>query len=477
MKILFIRPPTKEIYKDLKGSAPEYPPLGLAYVAAVLEKEGHEIRIIDLAVESINHIDLIRIIKTFGPEVIGLTAVTPNIEIAYSIIDKLRNRFKNITFLIGGPHVTSMPEEALEHADIVVRSEGEYTALEIIKSLENKKSLKNVDGISFKKNKKIIHNKSRKLIDNLDELPYPARHLLPMKKYQYLSGKGTRITNIMMSRGCPFRCNYCNKNIFGSNIRGRSIENILGEIDELVKKFNIDEIHVSDDTFNYDREKTVELFREIIKRRYGLKFFPHNGVRVNSVDEAQLDTLKKAGFYAIAFGVESGNQQIINNIRKGITLDQARKAFLMAKKVKFDEVIGYFMLGLKGENESTANDTINFSIELNPTIAKFHIVVPYPGTDFYNELKAENRLRIKKWSDFGLYSEPTFIPKDISLVKLLELYKKAYLKFYLRFDPITGIIMSMIKNPNKIKAYVLAGINILKMSGKGEKNSTTSSAE
>lgn len=466
MRILFIGSSTKEIYRDLKDSAPQYPPLGLAYMASVLEKEKFEVKIIDLAVENIKKDDLIKIIESYSPKIIGFSAVTPIVESAYKLIDFLKPHFQDITFIIGGPHPTALPEEAVRHADIIIRGEGERTIVEIAKAIKKNKTYKKIDGISFIHNGKIIHNKPMALIDDLDEIPYPARNLLPMDKYQYLSGKKTNISNIMFSRGCPFQCNYCNKNIFGYKTRLRSVENIIGEMDELVNEFNVNEIHISDDNFNFNRKNTMELCKTLKKRKLKINFFPHGGVRVNSVDSEQLKALKEVGFFAMIFGVESGNQQILNNIKKGITLQQARDAFKLAHKIKFDEIWGYFIFGLKGETIKTARETIKFAIELDPTIAKFHILVPLPGTEYYNELKSQNRLRIKRWSDFAIYSDPSFIPQNMTVQQLINIHKEAYRKFFFRPKIAYRVVNMAFKNPQKILSYGKAGLSILNLTNK-----------
>jgi radical SAM superfamily enzyme YgiQ (UPF0313 family) len=181
------------------------------------------------------------------------------------------------------------------------------------------------------------------------------------------------------------------------------------------------------------------------------------------VKQEQFKKFKEIGFYAIAFGVESGNQQILNNIKKGITLKQVRRAFKLAHKAGFEEISGYFMLGLKGETLQTAKDTINFAIELNPTIAKFHITVPYPGTEYYNELKAQNRLRIKRWFDYAIYSSPTFTPENISVKQLINLQKEAYRRYFFRPRAFLNILNAGLKNKDRMLNYIKLAPSVMKL--------------
>lgn len=456
MKVLLIRPPAGDIYKKMKDITPEYPPLALASIAGVLEKQDHEVKILDLAVENFSMKDVTKYVENFQPESIGFTSTTPTIEQTYSIVDSLKSEFKNKKFVLGGPHASALPEEALEHFDIIVRGEGEYSMLDIA----NNESPEKIKGISFKHESKNIHNPERPQISDLDELPLPARHLLKMGKYHYFGARRHPITNIFTSRGCPFSCTYCNKTIFGKNYRALSVKRVIEEIDQLVNDFGIREIHVSDDTFNFDRKRTIDLFTEIKKRNYDLLFFPHNGVRVNSIDREVLKLLRDVGFYAMSYGVEAGNQTILNNIKKGISISQVRDAVKLTKEFDF-EIWMFFILGLPGETKQTMRDSINLAIDLNPDFAKFSILVPYPGTEVYNYYK--DSLLIKKWSDFGLWSDPTFKHENLTKEELQSMFRQAYRRFYLRPSPIFKFLKRNLKNPSNIKENFKAGLNILKI--------------
>ncbi|KKL07284.1 hypothetical protein LCGC14_2587560, partial [marine sediment metagenome] len=417
-KILLINPHSRGVYEVLKSSAPTYPPLGLCYIAAVLEKGGHEVKIIDMAVEDMTELEVIKQAKQYSPDIIGLSGATANIECSYSLARQL----KDIALIvIGGVHATALPSEAIQYANVVVRGEGEHTFLDIADG----KDIKEIQGITYKRNDVVINNPDREPVDNLDDLPFPARHLVPIRKYYYLGKKSLGISNIVMSRGCQFNCTFCNKKIFGYKVRQRSVENKFEEIKQLVETYGTKEIHISDDTFNNDRDNIMSLWKLLIKEKIDVKIHPSNGMRVDKVDEEQFILMKKAGFTGVVFGVESGNQEILNNIRKGTTLQQIRTAFKLAHKVNFDEIWGTFIFGLKGETIQTAKNTLKFAMELNPTIAKFHILVPYPGTEDYRRLKSEGRITVKSWNDYKHFSKPTFNPEGMTREKLSKIYDSA----------------------------------------------------
>ncbi len=433
MNVLLIKPPHKEIYKDFKSVATEYPPLGLAYIAAVLEKNGFAVKIVDMPVEGVIEDQLVMILKEFKPSVVGITATTPTIGYSTKLAALCKKELPDALVVMGGPHPTAVPGQVLadSNVDVVVRGEGEYSFLELAEAFKSGKKFSNIGGISYKDGKNAAHNESRPLIENLDELPFPARHLLPMKKYFYVDAKAWPMTTIFTSRGCPGMCLYCSAHItFGRDFRARSAKNVVDEVELLVKD-GFREIHFLDDTFTLDMKRADEICDEI--KRRGLKFLwcCPNGVRVNTVDADLLKRMKEAGCYSLAFGFESGNQQILNNVRKGITLEQSRKAIEMAKAAGI-ETWGFFMMGLPGETEQTVRDTINFAKELDPDIAKFHITIPLPGTELFELWKKEGVIKTEDWDKYGIHaSEVAEIP-SISSKRLKELNRQAYREFYIR---------------------------------------------
>lgn len=425
MRILFIKPPTGNMYKKFSKVTPEYPPLGLAYLASVLEKEGNEVKIMDMAVDGISVDMFISLIEEFRPNVAGITATTPIVENAYKLIKIIKNHTDS-RILMGGAHVTALPNEAIERgADAVLRGEAEIT---IFKALKRNGIFEPI------------------YIDDLDSLPFPARHLLPMKKYRFFFSRRIPLTNIITSRGCIFNCVFCNKQVSGYRFRARSPQNVVDEMEHLVNEFGIREIHISDDAFTLDEKRAIDICNEIIKRKLDLTFFPHNGIRVDTVTEPLLEAMKKAGFYSLPFGVESGNQKVLDLTRKAYTLEQVRNAIRLAKKHGF-ETWGFFIFGLPGDTEETMQQTIDFAKELDLDVAKFHVLVPFPGSEIYNKLKSENRILVEKWSDYCFYDKSVFTHPTGYMMD--EYLKKAYREFYFRPQFVLKTLFNVLKSPRR----------------------------
>ena len=459
MKVLLVSPTFKEMYKELKGVATDYPTMGLAYVAAVLEKENCEVKIIDMSALDISTQHLLRIIEKFSPNLIGITLTTPLAETVYSMITRIKEQ-STIPIILGGVHPTSMPDECLQKgADIIVKREGEETVKELVHNL---KALHKVKGISYKKDGKIYHNPDRDFIEDLDKLPFPARHLLPLEKYDFIDAKNRPVGPIMTSRGCPFGCVYCNKNICGLKFRARTAENVVDEIEEMVKKYGTKEIHIADDVFSLNKERAIKICDEIIRRKLKISILIANGVRVDSVDKELLTKMKQAGLYSISFGVESGSQEVLNKIHKSITLEQVRNAFKISKELKL-ETWGFFMCGLPGDTEKTMQMTIDFAKELDPDVAKFFITIPLPGTLLYNQLVKEGRMRAKDWSDFNFYYKPIYEHPNLDKKTIIAYHKKAFREFYFRPKKLIQQAWRA-KSQKRLKSYIKAGWGLFRKS-------------
>lgn len=468
MNVLLIKPPHKEVYKDFKSVATEYPPLGLAYIAAVLEKNGFTVKITDMPVEGVSENQLVSILKEFKPSIAGITATTPTIGYSLKLAALCKKELPDILIVIGGPHASAIPEQVLadRNVDFVIHGEGEYSFLELAEALKDGKEFNNILGISYKEDGKIKNNPARPFIENLDELPFPARHLLPMKKYFYVDAKAWPMTTIFTSRGCPGRCTYCSAHlIFGRGFRARSAKNVVDEIEQLVKE-GFMEIHFLDDTFTLERDRVIEICDEIKKRSLKFLWCCPNGVRVNMVDMELLKRMKEAGCYSLAFGFESGNQQILNKIKKGITLEQSKNAIRLAKAAGM-ETWGFFMMGLPGDTEQTVRDTIDFAKELDPDIAKFHITIPLPGTELFELWKKEGVIKTEDWDKYGIHASEVSELPSISSEKLKEFNRQAYKEFYMRPKYFVRYI-KRINSLTRLNNSLRGGIAIIKyaLSGK-----------
>ncbi|MCS7098374.1 MAG: B12-binding domain-containing radical SAM protein [Candidatus Methanomethyliaceae archaeon] len=431
MKVILINPPITTNLETASILGLKAPPLGLAYIGAVLEKEGYNVKIIDAAALDISNKKLGEILKKESPNVIGVTSTTPTVYDAMKAIITAKENVPDAITIMGGYHITFLPEETMMECpalDIGVIGEGEVTIIDLLKSLEGKKPISEVDGIVYRKEGKIIRNKPRKLIENLDEIPFPARHLLPLDKYTVL-GESKRLGNIMTSRGCPFNCIFCSSSKFyGRKFRARSPKNVVDEIEELFYKYKIKSIEIVDDVFTINKNRALEIAKEIIKR--GLDIWWACGARVDLVTKELLSIFKRAGCEVIYYGIESGSERILKILKKGITLEQAKKAVKWAKEVGI-EVVGSFIIGTPGETKEDVMKTIKFAKDCDIDFAQFTAMTPYPGTEIYEIAEREGLLLTRDWSKYTTIV-PVMRTKELSAKDICSLIEKAYRMFYLR---------------------------------------------
>ncbi|MFQ5531569.1 MAG: B12-binding domain-containing radical SAM protein, partial [Candidatus Nanoarchaeia archaeon] len=299
---------------------------------------------------------------------------------------------------------------------------------------KNKKNYKKIKGICYKDDNGETHRTSiRPLLENLDELPLPAWHLYDLSKYKAsrISAKGSPVGPVETSRGCVYKCTYCNKSVYGTAFRSKSVKRVVEEYLYL-KKSGFKEIHVWDDMFTTDIPRAKAICDELAKIKFDIPWALTCGIRVNNVDQELFFKLKKAGCHAVYFGVESGDQGILNAVQKRIKPEQAKKAIELANNAGL-ETITFFMLGLPGETKESIENSINFAIEVNPLYAKTTILTPYPGTAIYNEFDNEGLILTKDWSKYNFHApSKTFNHPNLTWDELDYYYKKFYRKFYFR---------------------------------------------
>jgi len=458
-KVLLIQPNYRRIYAYVKNKdiTPIHPPMGLAYIAAVLEKNDIPVKILEANAHDLNHFQIKKVIEEYNPSIVGITSTTPLIEEAHEIAELCK---KDITVVIGGIHASSMPDDTLKQFprfDILVHGEGEFSFLEIVQG----NSFAKIKGIYYRKNNKIIANPPRQLIDDLDSIPLPARHLLPMEKYFSAGAKEKPIDYLLSSRGCPYGCLFCADHlVHGRRFRYRSPENIIKEIEELVRR-GVRDFNFLDDNFTFLTSRAVEVCRMMISKGLNKKIIWRctNGLRVDKIDLELLKLMKKAGCYLVALGIESGNEEILKKMKKSIDLNKVRIAVDLCNKAGI-ETKGLFMLGNLGENEKTMQDTINFAKSLNLDTATFNITTPYPNTDYWKIIKKEGEIFPKKFRDYIAYGKVIFKHDKINEKLLLEMQKKAYRKFYLRPRMFFKAIKK-IRSPKQIKFYFSAMLSFV----------------
>ena len=424
MKVTFVNPPqTSSKYKFMGVVAP---PLGMAYMAAVLEENGVDVNIIDASALNMSWDTLKKELKLSNPDIIAITALTPTITQALKSAKLGRRTCPQALIVMGGYHPSFNYQEILQkdYVDVVIRGEGEYTMLELVKTLESGGDLSQVKGIAWGD----TVTPSRPLISDLDELPLPARHLLPLENYTFLNLKSS-MTTMITSRGCPMQCSFCaSAALHGSKLRLRSPENIVDEMEYLVNELGIETIAFMDDTFTLIPHR-VNKICELIKER-NLDVFWGCTARVDTLNEEMIRTMRQAGCITIFMGVESADQQLLDGMNKKTTINRIRKAFEISRKEKM-RTIASVVLGMPGDTYSSIKNTINFVQELKPSYAIFSLATPYPGTRFYHQAFEENLIKVKDWSKFTLLS-PIMETVECSLDDLKKMQKKAFFSFYLR---------------------------------------------
>ena len=424
MKVLMINPPyNSSKYKFIGLVAPT---LGIAYIAAMLEKNGITVKILDAPALEIGHEAVKNEIQKYSPDIVAVTSVTPTIESALKTAKISKEACPNAVTVLGGYHPTFTYQEVLKNdfVDIVVCGEGELTMVELVDSLENGKNLREVRGIATKDFKTL----PRGIIEDLDSIPFPARHLLPMDEYKILNMKLTTGT-IVSGRGCPYKCSFCASSaMHGQKLRLRSAENVVDEMEYLVNDHNIEMVAFMDDTFTLNNKRVYEIC-ETIKDR-GLDNYWGCTARVDTISEDLLKTMKDAGCITMFLGVESADQQFLNQINKNTNINRIKKTFQLTKDYGM-RTIASVVLGMPGDTKRSITTTIKFVKTLDPSYAVFSLATPYPGTDFYLNAVSENLIKINDWSKYTLLS-PVLETVDCSLDELKKLQKKAFKEFYLR---------------------------------------------
>ena len=430
MKVLFVNPPqTASKYKFMGVIAP---PLGIAYMDGVLQENNIDVEILDASAEDMDFKDVEKELLKRKPDLVALTALTPTIGRALETAQIVKETLPDSIVVMGGYHPTFNFIETLEdeNVDIVIRGEGEYIMLNLVQALENQSSLHDVKGIVFedKNSKEIVVNPEAPLIQDLDELPFPALNLLPMQKYRLLD-MDTHMTTMITTRGCPMQCSFCSSAaMHGKKIRERSVENIVDEIEYLKTNYDIDTIAFMDDTFTLKKRKVMAICDEILKRNIEIMWGCTS--RVDTLDEKLLKKMKEAGCITIFIGVESADQQQLDNMCKNTTIAKIENAFKIAHKLKI-RTIASVALGMPGDTKEIMNKTVKFVHKLKPNYAIYSLATPYPGTRFYKEAFEKNLIKIKDWSKYTLIT-PILETIDCSLNDMRKIQAKAFMKFYLR---------------------------------------------
>jgi radical SAM superfamily enzyme YgiQ (UPF0313 family) len=459
MKITLINPGRFSDYQQ---------PLSLGYLASYVKKysgKKHSIKIIDENAEDNVEEEILKI----KPDIIGITATSPQILRANEIAIFIKKNYPNTTIIIGGVHVSAIPEQTFKefkNFDIGVIGEGEITFLELIDLIDksNFNDLKNVKGIIFRDNGKTIITEPRPLIGDIDSIPFPARHLMKMKEYylkprDVIRGVIKRTVQIMMSRGCPYRCIFCaSKIIHRSKFRMHSAEYVINEIEHLINKYKIEALYFVDDIFTLDKEKIEKICNTMIDKGINEKLVWEAQLKANLISKNDIELLKlmkKAGCIQVNFGFESGNDRVLGMLKKNtVTVKQNSDAIKICKSVGF-RVLGNFIIGSPTETLNEINDTKRFILTHNMDTVHVHLAAPFPGTELWDICKEKGLLKNVSWENLWLgrldkgTGKPVSCSDTIEYEKLLAIYREIKLYYKLRKNRITQI-KKAINDPRKI---------------------------
>jgi len=426
MKIALVRVPNKTYEITV--------PLGLGYLASKVRNIA-DVKIIDAVKEKLTISEVVRKLADF--DVIGFQCLSTDFSVVKNLIKLSKEAYPDKILIVGGAHPSLDPINTFNKvgADYVFLGEAEeslYMFMDYLRISNLKKNLNKIPGIVYK-NKTEIKINPPKLLENLDDYN-PSWDLLNLKSYPFSPHgfffKQKPIAPILTSRGCPFTCTYCGgPKIFGHKIRRHSIDFVMKQIDILVKEYGIKEIDIEDDNFTFDREYVLEFCRKVIERNYGINFTCPNGVRLDTFDDEVLSLMKKAGFYTLDVGIESGSDNVRKHMRKNLSVETIKNKIKLIRKHGFN-VVAFFIIGYPTETLEDIKKTIKLACELDLHRAKFSFFKPLPGTECYFSLIKEGKIKDLDFDKF-YFEDPTIV-SDITEKELLDIKKRAFIKFYLR---------------------------------------------
>jgi radical SAM superfamily enzyme YgiQ (UPF0313 family) len=445
MKVILVNPPeviageeggtgfgARSFVKQLRV----LPPLGLAYLAAVLKRASHQVEIVDANALRMKPDDVVREVCARTPDVVGITCVTPLFPVVAYMCRSIKERLPNTPIVVGGPQVTIMPELTMENPafDYGIEGEAEVALPRLLEAIADRKAPTGIGGVIFRDLSGVVRTAPAEAMP-IDEIPLPLRAGLPNDRYFDLTTEGRRVSSIMTARGCPYRCAFCERYIRGGHYRMRSAESVVAELEDMVKRFGCTEVVIYDDTFTANKKRTTEICEGILER--SLKFRWDCRTRVDCVTPELLRLMARAGCSRISFGVESASADVRGVFNKGISIEQVQDAFAWTRAAEI-RILGYFMLGAPGETRESIRQTIELSVKLNPDFAYYSIVVPYPGTDMYDRALEDGLIGFDYWNEYvrseGKLSQPVpmFVHDDVTREHLVATLRSAYRRFYLR---------------------------------------------
>lgn len=468
MNILLLNPPTphkKAVIREGRCTqergvwATMWPPVTLSIAGAMLEAKGHNVEILDCAAQAISSAALLKKIQEEAYELVAWSTATLSIKSDLNLANEIKKVDSNIKTAAFGIHVSVLAEECLREArslDFVIRNEPEKTLTALAETLENETGLETIEGLSYRDaDNRFFHNPPRPFIEDLDTLPFPAWHLLDLERYR-LPLIGKKFLILAPTRGCPYHCTFCTaQTYYGKRLRKKSVPRVIDEIEYNIERFGINQFFMWADTFTADQNFVMRFCQAIQNRNLKINWACNS--RVDTVDRDLIEAMAKAGCWMISYGIESGNQAVLDSVRKSITLDQSWNAVRMARQAGI-RVAGHFVLGFPGETEETIKETINFALGLDMEMAQFYSAVPFPGSLLYELARAQEWINGKEYEDFRQDNAVMSLPGlPASVVNAHR--RNAFRRFYLR--PSRFLQMLSLIDVSRIKKTIKEGVRFL----------------
>lgn len=439
MKVLIINPPwpgkgfgtrsQNRIIKHRSDKFLQYP-IFLAYSAAQLKAAGFQVVYIDSVIQNLDLNQTFKEAKEKKPDAVFMETTTPSIEADYDCLTALKNSTK-AKIIVGGPHATYFHKRVLEECpaiDIVIRHEFDTKIATVVSNIDK---LENINGISYRNNGNIIDNGDGEMAGDLDQIPFPDRDTIPWQWYLEAWYSRKPFMNMMTSRGCPYQCSFClwPQSMYGHKQRFRSIDNVISEIHILKDWYGVKEINIDDGTFTTNKKRVIEFCQKLRQENVRL-IWTCNG-RVDNLDSEMLKEMKASGCKMIRLGVESGSQEVLDKIKKGLTLKQIEEGIKLVKKHGI-QALGGFMFGFPYDSRKTVEQTIQFAKKLSPDQVQFSINMCYPGTSLYEYAEKNDLLIANSFKEFDMTCGPVVKTLDMEREELEHILARAYKEFYFR---------------------------------------------
>jgi radical SAM superfamily enzyme YgiQ (UPF0313 family) len=470
MKILLLFPPDFNMIRSNVPSIVDretgfYPPIGLLYVATyAITHSSHDITVLDTHAQRMSYDLIEQKIRELNPDIVGIQTLTFSLYDVVLTAKRAKKANPNIKVVLGGPHVYLFPEETLNipEVDYIVLGEGEKIFCELLDTLEKGSDPAKLKGIGFKDQGQSRISAPDPFLTDLDALPHPRRDLLPIHNYSSILSKGSCVTTLISSRGCPFQCIFCDRPHLGKKFRYHSARYVVDEM-KMCRELGIEEVIFYDDTMTINRDRVMEICRLLKEEK--IKLMWDVRAHINTVDKDMLREMASAGCIRIHYGIESGNQRVVDVLKKNIRLSTVKDVFRETKRLGI-ETLGYFIIGNPTETREEIQDTIRFAREIDPDYVHLSVLMPFPGTQVYRLGLEKGVLPFDYWRKFAESPDPGFIPmvweENFTQEELNEMLIKAYKDFYKRPGYIIRRLLKM-RSWKEVYHKVKAGLKLLKL--------------